>query len=546
MVFADVPRTTLKAVRLPPLVVISGHGPFLMKDAGGNDCAPRSQRARAAIVLIGLAPNQIRGRRWLEEHLWSTREAKQASGSLRQALSEIRKSLGYNAEIIQSDRRSIWFAPDTVSVSLDESLGDFLEDTHVNDPAFKNWKALQSAPGGKATHAASGSLILAALPVDDALNIRCMTSQNAGTGAAILGEIVAQQVGDGLAHQIRSHRMSGDLPVAAQTSGLDIEVDCNVVEDNGFCVVFIKVVHPASGRLLFSKSFRAEGPASTLVDKIDVAQTVFEASEQTLGNLPVALTTETASTRAAALGRLAVQKIFSFEPQALQEADRLLEQAYSTDQSALFMAWRGLLQMILSIELASGKIPILYDKANEFVEIATQNANNNPRVQSLVALTRVMMFGDQYGALAAAEKAAIASPQDPFALQALAVSKMLAGAYEEAFELSSQSQLIASRSRFGQWWNLHHCTVSVAAGRMDAALAAGEMAVSNAPALRAVQRHLIVAYASLDDLENAERVSKRLAKIEPGFSLDRLLRDTDYPVRTMRNVGVLSSVSKLL
>ena len=69
-------------------------GVFEVRDDQGRDCTPRGSKARAILAMLCQTPDRLRARRWLEGRLWSDRGADLASGSLRQALMEIRKALG--------------------------------------------------------------------------------------------------------------------------------------------------------------------------------------------------------------------------------------------------------------------------------------------------------------------------------------------------------------------------------------------------------------------------------------------------------------------
>ncbi len=40
--------------------------------------------------------------------------------------------------------------------------------------------------------------------------------------------------------------------------------------------------------------------------------------------------------------------------------------------------------------------------------------------------------------------------------------------------------------------------------------------------------------------------AQKLTKIEPGFTLDRFVNDESYPVRTLRNKGLLEPIRALL
>jgi hypothetical protein len=122
-------------------------GLFQVLDGLGMDYTPRGAKARALLAMLGRTPDHCRPRRWLESRLWSDRGAEQASGSLRQALSELRKALGPLADHLESDRdcvRLIRFETD-----LDRDPGaarlalsggrEFLEGIDILDPAFGDW-----------------------------------------------------------------------------------------------------------------------------------------------------------------------------------------------------------------------------------------------------------------------------------------------------------------------------------------------------------------------------------------------------------------------
>lgn len=144
-------------------------GLFQVLDAAGRDHTPRGAKARALLAMLCRTPDHCRPRRWLESRLWSDRGQEQASGSLRQALSELRKTLGALAEHLQSDRdcvRLTGFAtdldrdPEAARLAL-TSGREFLEGIDIIDPAFCDWLAEERqrlAQGGAATGTPPASL----------------------------------------------------------------------------------------------------------------------------------------------------------------------------------------------------------------------------------------------------------------------------------------------------------------------------------------------------------------------------------------------------
>ncbi|MGR3514351.1 MAG: AfsR/SARP family transcriptional regulator [Paracoccaceae bacterium] len=128
---------------------ISVIGPFRVESDTGVDVTPRSSKAAGIIAMLALTPDFKRPRRWLETQLWSDRSAAQASGSLRQCLSELRRSLGDFDNVLQADRANVWLRKDLVQVDIRHdsetaraSLNagrEFLEGLAPRDKAYLEW-----------------------------------------------------------------------------------------------------------------------------------------------------------------------------------------------------------------------------------------------------------------------------------------------------------------------------------------------------------------------------------------------------------------------
>ena len=122
-------------------------GQLRIGDPDGNDRAPRSAKARGLLALLATAPHYSRSRIWLQDKLWSDRDARKGSDSLRQTLVEIRKAFGPYQEILQADREKVALDPSRFKVSyrLVESLGDWGDEQDafagidIPDPEFEDW-----------------------------------------------------------------------------------------------------------------------------------------------------------------------------------------------------------------------------------------------------------------------------------------------------------------------------------------------------------------------------------------------------------------------
>lgn len=530
----------------PAVVELILHGPFrLVALADGRDLSPRPHKSRALLAMLALAPGQRRSRRWIEERLWSDRGPQQAAGSLRQALVDLRKALGPHDDILIADREWLSLRDGALRLRPEgEGGGDLLEGVTVRDPAFLRWLESARRGGGGDLPA---QLVVGEAPqsASEPITLRCTTANLPGTGSGIVAEIIAARIATDISDHVTATILSQSRDRTPQPPA-DLEIACNVIEDNGICLAFIKIVHLPTGRVLFSRDCRFVGTATSLVGSEALVQAAYEAAERTVARSPHVLGVGRDSTKSAALGQLALHKMFSFDEAQLAEADRLMEQAWEVEGNTVHLAWRGLLQMVKAIELSQAQRPELHDTAKALTAHAMERRDGNSTVKALVSQTRAMLFGDAVAAGLAAQAALEENPRNPFALQAMAVAKMLAGDGEEAYRMSALGRSYAGRSTFRHWWDAHHATVCVATGRLTEAIKAAETAAFAAPSLRPAYRYLLSLYAHQGDLDRANRMKEKLEQIEPGFSLDRMLGDPDYPVRTLRNTGLLRELRKLM
>jgi len=516
--------------------------------ADGQDMTPVGAKHQALLALLALSPGMTRGRRWIEDKLWSTFGPTEASANLRQALTHLRKHLGPHRDVLLSDRVSIAIDAKRVSVDvLAPGFGanvaarhDLLEGLDVRDPEFEDWlrderARVDAALAHSRPRATAGLLV------------RTRSGGQGGTMADMVGDILANQIGENIAENVRAWRQSGD-PAGDTATPPDLEISCDVLghSEAGPHRVFIKIVHLPSARILYSKLHPLAALEDVLTSERAIASVVFEAADRVVGQLPQIVENARPEARATALSRLAMYRMFSFEPEALREADKLLSQAQEIDANGVYTAWRSLIRTIQYIELLEENSQALIEEVEALNHQALEAGADNALVQALISQVRVMTLGDAAGAIDLAEQSVERNPNSGFGWQALAAARMLAGDPKEAFRHSRKGREIARFSPFRQWWDLYHCIVAVACNDPQEAIIAGEAAARAAPSFRPAHRHLLALYALDGQLDKAQGVADRLARIEPGFSLDRIINDESYPVRTLRRTGMLEPIRNLL
>lgn len=227
-------------------------GMFQVRDEAGQDRTPRGMKSRALLAMLCQTPGHRRSRRWLEARLWSDRGQEQASGSLRQALTELRKALGPLADRLTSDRDCVALAGFGTDVSdtaaAQKALGqgrEFLEGIDIHDPAFNIWLAEErQRVAAQLTEAAEPdtrplvpfSLRLADLPEGTEVAI-------ARDLAAAIARLAAQYLlGEADRHGLPGERLPG---------GLDLQVEGAWSEDRAYLKV--RLVGQGNQKTLWSQ-----------------------------------------------------------------------------------------------------------------------------------------------------------------------------------------------------------------------------------------------------------------------------------------------------
>jgi DNA-binding SARP family transcriptional activator len=506
----------------------------------------KGSKNQALLAILALSPEMTRPRRWLEDKLWSTFGPDQASANLRQALSKLRSALGQDADILNTDRSTVSLDASKVWVDLLEEVvpeddrTELLEGLDVRDPEFEDWLRQERSELAK--------MVSRALPSEThGVIITCRNETDGTAQARMMSEVLSNQIGENIAEQVRAWRQADPESVGAlMPPDSDVMIHSQIVSDGDGHTLFLKAVHQPTARILYSKLQQLPRLEDVMSTEPGVGRTIFEAADQILGKLAHVLEKDRPETRSTALSRLGLYRMFSFDQNALREAYGLMDQAYRHDPQGIYLAWCSLIRMTQMMEMSEADSAGLMDEAMELYYRATELAPDNPLVQAVVAKVRATAMGDTLGTIDMARQAVERNPASAYALKSLSEGYMLAGELEKAFEVSARACQIARTSPFKHFWDTGHCVIAVACNRPAEAIEAGEAAARAAPLSRPAHRHLLALYALQGDLEKARSVADRMSKIEPGFSLDRLINDESYPVRTLRNKGMLEPIKALL
>lgn len=97
-------------------------------------------KQQALLALLATAPGGVRTRAYLQTTLWCLVQPEQSAASLRTALSSLKKILGPESEILQSNRERVWLQLEHVQVIMPQPGDSFLEGLDLRgEDLFEDW-----------------------------------------------------------------------------------------------------------------------------------------------------------------------------------------------------------------------------------------------------------------------------------------------------------------------------------------------------------------------------------------------------------------------
>ncbi len=524
-------------------------GVFEVRDDHGRDCTPRGAKARAILAMLCQTPDRRRARRWLEARLWSDRGAEQASGSLRQSLMEIRKALGPEADRLEADRDSVRLSGvqtdlerdrDTAAKAL-QSGREFLEGIDIIDEAFEDW--LREERTRVERNMGTTRPALSQVPM--AQTARLPFVIRLGSLPDGLGSFAGMALADAIGRLVSEFAHidlygSGGMPIPPDLprEGMALHVEGAEIQNRVHVLISLSSI--ASGQIIWNQRAAVPVAESDFIGAGDLPPLVFQAADAALSYFPRLEECTEGPRRANALIARALTEMFSYDGARLRAADQMLIEAGEIASSARIYAWRCLVRQIMFVERTEADYPRLMSEIDEYSRKALELSKANPLVLSLVGLARSIVDENPDAGSILARDALAMSPYNAHSHMAQAVALSRNGDNVGALEAARRGAEISARTAHVHWWEAASGLVALRSEHYSAAIAHYEAAHYRAPSFRAAMRHLLFLYLWAGEHDKASRVLKGLLRVEPDFTLERILHEPHYPATTLRSSGLLT------
>ena len=511
-------------------------GPFRVRDESGLDITPLGMKERALLALLLLSPGQRRTRVWLQDKLWSDRAPEQASGSLRQALSNVRKALGPAADRLKSDRTTLWLAPEVDIGNADP--GELLDDIHIRDPEFTDWLRDERQSREAAPMPPGPGLVLP--DRRRALVVLRQSDFGASSRLTFLAHAIAQRISGDLVlvGEIDVIQLRQGDPALSDDRAMAI-VDMETYDEGKAGFVLVRVVGMPSRRTTRSGRLALGASIADVWDAPEATRLV----NQTVRKVAELVAASPQMAHQLAFHR-AVRRVYEFDRDGLAKADELLANIQDGEFRGLALAWRGFVRLTAALEFRDSGPEILAE-SKAFVDDALRALADHPVVLALASQVRLKLEGDLDTAHYLALRAAKISDQNPYALEALSQTLIMHGRYEEANDLAQRARLAAQGMPNSFNWDMQACLTAVSLGQMDVALAAALDSHRAMPFYRPALRYLVALSYLTGARESAVFYGERLRRLEPDFVPQLLLRQ-DYPLETLRALGRVEDLRSIL
>ena len=496
---------------------------------------------KAQGVLVGLAtdPELARTRYWLQGKLWSDRSGEQASASLRQALSAIRRSLGGAQDILIADRHAVRLDPTRVAVRDDPATGlEFLEGLDVRDPAFRTWLQqvrAERAPAAPVRPApAPGPVQVFAPRRRRQIVLECVGVP--GSPLHLIEEQFCDSVQKSLAEmfEIDAHRT---LPGTVRAGLLVLSVHAFAMP-GGALGLRVAVTENSSLRSFWADTAVAPPPAPPALLDLQhlalshravtaVVQLVSRPAEPGLHDPDADM-----------LAGTGLRKMFSMRWSELDEAEMLFRKAYELEPRGLYHAWLAQLAAIRFVEHRHTNRLDAAEQARGLCSDALAAEPTNSFVLSAVANARLVLEQDGVASRELSQLGIAANGSNPLAWWARSSALLYTGEFEQAHAAARTAQVLARDSTMRFWTDFQMALTAAVTGRESVAITKFEVSRALNPQFRPPLRYLLGLYSRQHDDDSARRTLELLRRAEPGFELERFIGDDTYPVSMMRKRGL--------
>lgn len=534
------------------------------------DYAPRGRKARGLLALLAMAPRHERGRSWLQDKLWSDRDAEQGSSSLRQTLTEIRRALGPFRDCLRADRNMVSLARDRIVIVstfgqlVDRDSGGrddwtLFEGLDVVDKEFENWLRDQRArfegtPAAlpiETVEANRSQVASNGVPAEERRQLQLLLKTDSLPresqdllAANYLTDSFAKTISELSSVDIVDTRNESGAPGALQppksTIALSVSTGVSRIPDGAIWRTILSDVN--ANRVIWTSATTASGNASLDPAGPEFLRNSNQAVDAALAYL-MSLRKSSEGAVATFLCNQAIQQLLRLGKDNLAAADTLFARAFELEPRGIYLAWRAYLRTFSLIERFASDRQATTEEATAFMHRAMEMEPLNSYVASFSAHVHAVVRRSYVAAYELAQRSIQLNRANPIGWTCLGIAECHLGKSQKGLETVLVGRELAGASPFRYQVDGLSCIAASMAGDVERAIWLGEASHALAPDYKPPLRYLSALYLVQGDHERSAEIVGKLQALEPNFSYD-LFRDKSYPLAGLQRAKLLDRLPR--
>ncbi len=537
-----------------PNVTLGCTPQFRLFDSDTGVSVPvKGTKTKGLIALLAYAPNQTRSRGWLKKHLWSDRSEEQASGSLRQCISDIKKSLGDYKEFLKAEGANLSLDSTMFSIepgthnSGEASPTELLEDLDaIKDPEFKRWlntlregQVNTKEPDHTATPKIQEKVISDYFLVvfdkrfGGGLHENVLGSELLTSVSKFLLEMPEIQIVD--AASLKENPLTGK-----QVRGCHITIQTLGNTDSVFIVVGLESL--ADRRLLWTEKLLMPVREDFGLQSFELLTFTGSVVNQFNEYVKNSCDWVDAQSLTSQLFNKAVTGIFSLNKQEMKSADAVLSNIYEANPAGQILAWRAFLRSLAVFQHRDVNFLESDISSAQLADEALKEAPSDSVSLLVTSQFEYLHRGNSEASLHFAKQSVQKNPLNPLAWAVLSNTQLVGGHNDDAVVSAKRALSLGAESPYRHYLEFFACMALSAVKEYKQACTHAEIAQTYSKSFTAPLRYLLPLYKATNQDEKFAASLKRLQTLEPDFVISRY-SDADYPVNTLRKIELIDFVT---
>lgn len=535
-------------------------GEFSIYSPTGELITPKQKKSRACLVLLLTEPNMKRRREWIARMLWPDVSPTKAHASLRQTLSNIRKSLGEkHSFLLDGDKLSVslhkqYITTDTQNIkpeleTIEYMVENYLDGFDYINNGFNDW--LTSLKATFHTHLSSSlgksAPEMVKVPVTDILVSSLVLRINqprissdwepAGILADLMVDLASQLISEFYDVSIVDYRM---LPHRKHSTHSDLELNVTIVGNDKNISISMSVMANQSHTLIANEMVTTNTKEIAHLQAPAVSSLVNRAVEKVKRSAKVLL----GNSREQYLGFDMINTFFDLDQERLSKIEgHLIANKDSYDP----VTYIALLAYLRSFGMGEN----IALKDDKYTDLIKQNSASLYRNMPFNSISLACLGHHESYVEKNLEqgrnllKASLdVNQHQAFAWDHYALNRLYAGDYSEALTAAGNAIRLGVFSPLLFSYETTLGMIHVMRGDCNTAIKFCERALARQPRFLAAKRFLTVALIETQQMEKAAQSFIELAYFDPEMNSDMGVKSRIFSVDKKRLDWLVLNMSK--